>query len=128
MTRDLNCFFYLYFLSFCSDLFWGCYFKLVAAKQMYTTIEGIKPSSRSVLIFLNELTAFYNINIEPIIFICSYIWKVSLVIFITHSWKSLEWYLAFYVCLIFHAEFDYLWVFKSWFIIFMDYQKRRWDC
>ena len=73
-------FFFLFVLTFFEDII----SKVVAARQMYTTIEGIKPSSGSVLIFF-KWAAFGYINNEPIIFICSYKLKVSLVILITLS-------------------------------------------
>ena len=72
--------FFLFVLTFFEDII----SKVVAARQMYTTIEGIKPSSGSVLIFF-KWAAFGYINNEPIIFICSYKLKVSLVILITLS-------------------------------------------
>ena len=57
---------FLFVLTFFRDVI----SKLVAARQMYATIEGIKHSPGSVLISLNGLG---YINTEPIIFICSYI-------------------------------------------------------
>ena len=112
------------FLSFCFDLFWGYYFKGCCCKTNVCNYRGYQTLPRKCSNFL-KLTAFGYINTEPMIFICSYIWKVLLLIFITLSWKSYESYFTFYFCLTFHAEFDYLWVFKIWLVIFVDYLKRR---
>ena len=97
--------FFLFVLTFFEDII----SKVVAARQMYTTIEGIKPSSGSVLIFF-KWAAFGYINNEPIIFICSYKLKVSLVILITLSWKS-------------HICFLRLFDFPCWIWIFLGIQK-----
>ena len=70
-TSILFLFFIVFFL-FVSTFFEDIISKVVAARQMYATIEGIKPSRGSALIFF-KWAAFGYINTEPIIFICSYI-------------------------------------------------------
>ena len=114
------------FLSFCSDFFWGYHFEVCCCKTNVYKYRRYQTLTWKCSNFFNW-AAFGYINTEPIIFFSSDIWKVSFVIFITLSWKSHKWYFVFYVCLIFHAEFDYLWVFKNWFSIFVDYLKTLWD-
>ena len=112
--------FFLFVLIFFEDII----SKVVAARQMYTTIEGIKPSSGSVLIFF-KWAAFGYINNEPIIFICSYIWKVSLVIFNTLSWKSIND--IFYSTFVWFSMLSLISGYSKAGLS-LDYQKRRWDC
>lgn len=50
------------------------------------------------------------------------------VIFIILFWKSHKTYFSFHVCFIFQVELNDLWAFKSRFFIFVNYQKRHWDC
>ena len=107
--------------------FGGYYFKSCCCKTNVYNYRRYQSLTWKCSNFF-KWAAFGKISTEAIIFICAFVWNLSLVIFITLSWKSHKLYFVLYVCLIFHAEFDYLWVFKSWFFIFVDYQKMRWGC
>ena len=82
------------FLSFYSDLLWGYYFKGCYCKANAYNYRRYQILTRKCSNFF-KWPAFGYINTEPIILIFSYIWKVSLFIFITLSPENLINYILY---------------------------------
>ena len=64
--------FFVVFFPFVLIFFEDIISKVVAAKQMFTTIEGIKPSRGSVLIFLNRLLLVTSTLSQQFLFVLIY--------------------------------------------------------
>ena len=82
------------FRSFYSDLLWGYYFKGCYCKANAYNYRRYQILTRKCSNFF-KWPAFGYINTEPIILIFSYIWKVSLFIFITLSPENLINYILY---------------------------------
>ena len=113
--------FFLFVLTFFEDVI----SKVVAARQMYRTIEDIKPSRGGVLIFLNELLLVTSTLSQNIYL---FLYMKSIACHIYHTFLKIP-YTIFCIPHLFDFPCSiwlYLGIQKIFF--FLDYQERSWDC